>query len=122
MFDDDADDYHVGYGRPPKQHQFKRGNKAAAGRRSKREAEGLSDIILRIAREKVTVSQNGRKVKMTRAELAARKIFEEAQKGGPHGLKASKWIADALPNLPQLPRKTIIEFVRAGNPDKNDPQ
>lgn len=74
----------VGYKRPPREHQFKPGNKPSP-RRRKKEPKQLStaELLWSILQEEVrTVS--GRRVSwMTKAEVLYRKAHELADRGSP---------------------------------------
>jgi hypothetical protein len=73
-------DYEVGDRRPPKLSQFKKG---VAGNPNGR-PKGSVDLRTRVARqlrEIVTVTRNGRAVKMPKADLIALQIVESAAKG-----------------------------------------
>lgn len=73
-------DYEVGYGKPPKQHQFKPGQKAnpdgrpKGSRSAQQEARALLDGTM-------TVTLRGRDRKMNRRKALMRSLYERAAKG-----------------------------------------
>ena len=81
MHDETSDDsgYEVGYGKPPKEHQFKKGNKAAAGRRKSKHGQNANAMLARLLYEKVTVKIDGMKVRMTRLETILRTYLNDAR-------------------------------------------
>ena len=74
------DDYDVGYGKPPKQHQWKKGQSGNPSGKRKRE-ERLKDMFSRIAAEEICVSQNGSQTAMPQGEAAVRAILSKSMKG-----------------------------------------
>ncbi|KWV91782.1 DUF5681 domain-containing protein [Erythrobacter sp. YT30] len=114
--DDDAD-YEVGYKKPPKQHQFKKGNKAAAGRRKSKHRQNADAMLARLLYEKVTVKIDGKRVQMTRFEAMLRNFLNEARTSPRDMLRLFELIKeseidDVRPDLSEDgPRKLIVEFV-----------
>jgi len=80
-------DYEIGYGKPPKQTQWKKGQSGnPAGKKSK--AESFADMLKKIADEEIIVSKNGAPVAMTNFEAMTRKAFLMAQGGHPQFYRA----------------------------------
>lgn len=79
--DDDESCYKVGYKRPPKEHQFKKGSKKPAGSGRQKGYKSSYTIIDELLNETVTVSPDGRT--MTKKELFIRRNFEKAM-NSPH--------------------------------------
>ena len=77
---DGGDDYEVGYGRPPAHTQFKKGQSGNPRGRPKRQEEEMSDIMHRVAMERITITINGKRQSMTWAELLARENLNKARK------------------------------------------
>lgn len=73
-------EYDVGYCKPPKEHQFKKGQPAAnpKGRPKGRKPKGILDKL----DEKVVVgTKNGRRVKKTLFEVLVHKVVKDAIEG-----------------------------------------
>jgi hypothetical protein len=86
----------VGYGRPPRQHQFKpgqSGNKRGRPKGSKNEATIISELLNR----RIDIRQNGSVRKITLLEGILLKFAEDALKGNP---KSAAFL---------LNRKSLIE-------------
>jgi Family of unknown function (DUF5681) len=73
-------DYEVGYGRPPKASQFRKGQSGNPKGRPKGK-RGVKTILRRILSEKVTIHENGRPLTMTKEELLFRKWYAMGLKG-----------------------------------------
>lgn len=76
----DDEDYKVGYGKPPKATQFKKGQSGNPKGRPKGSLNAAT-VMKKIAAEMVTVPENGREIRMSKLELLLRKIFHRAAKG-----------------------------------------
>jgi hypothetical protein len=80
MPDEDDDDYPVGYGRPPKKHQFKPGQSGnPAGR--KRGARGVKAQLREQLNELVEITQNGRARKVPMKTVVLKSLIARAAKG-----------------------------------------
>ena len=85
-------DYEVGYGKPPKEHRFKKGQsgnprgrpKDAKFSRPAPHEEGLKDIVLEEAYRLITVRDGDRTVAMPMAQAVFRALAVEAAKGKYH--------------------------------------
>jgi hypothetical protein len=76
-------DYEVGYRKPPKQHQFKRGEPSAnpVGRPKGRKPKGVLD---KLGQKVVVDSKNGRRVKKTLREVLDHNLVKDAVAGDKH--------------------------------------
>ena len=72
--------YAVGYGKPPKEHQFKPGQRANPNGRPKGPGNILKTVA-RHAKRKVTVIENGVEKKMSRIDVVVSAMFSKASKG-----------------------------------------
>ena len=86
-------DYEVGYGKPPKSTRFKKGqtgNKKGRPKGSRNFAHDVDDILS----EKVTVSENGRPLKVSAQQAALMRLREKALKGDTRALDRLLSMAD----------------------------
>jgi hypothetical protein len=105
--------YAVGYRKPPRQHRFKKGNKAAAGKR-KKPASKTAQMLMKIAGENIEVNVNGKRVRMSRKEALLRQLFDRAMKSQKEGIRMAQLvlgIEDAEPFDPAGQHNITIEFV-----------
>ncbi|WP_068318416.1 DUF5681 domain-containing protein [Aliiruegeria sabulilitoris] len=72
--------YEVGYGRPPKRTQFKKGQSGNPKGRPKG-AKGFNASLQRELETKVIVREGNREVKISKAEAAAKRLVATALKG-----------------------------------------
>jgi hypothetical protein len=110
-------DYKVGYGRTPEHTKFKEGSGNPRGR--PKGSLGVKARIRKMLNEKVTVSKNGKPVKMTRLDIGLAKIAEKLMSGD---LKAFAYLlsllndgtegtdSEAAENL-AMPDEANLEFV-----------
>ncbi|GEP61300.1 DUF5681 domain-containing protein [Reyranella soli] len=103
------DSYQVGYGKPPKQAQFKKGQSGnPKGRPRATEAHmPVSRIIRRSLSEEIKVHVNGKQRKMTRLEAVIEMLFAMVRKGD---LRAAKMLID-LGHKHIAPHQTLAELM-----------
>lgn len=70
----------VGYGRPPRAHQFKPGQSGNPKGR-KKGVKNLSTILQEVLQQKVRLTEHGRIRKITVLEAAVRRVAEDSLKG-----------------------------------------
>lgn len=73
--------YPVGYGKPPRHTQFRKGRSGNPGGRPRRPAESANDLLLREAHRPVTVKISGRTVTLPALQAAVRSQLELAANG-----------------------------------------
>ncbi len=78
--DDENEDEKVGYGHPPKAHQFKKGHSPNPKGRPRKD-QSIRRIIRSIARETATVSTKDGERKITGLEWMLRALLQRAMKG-----------------------------------------
>jgi hypothetical protein len=99
-------DYEIGYGRPPKAHQFEPGKSGNPGGRRKRAIQGLpSAIRAELEKPMVYMTKDGPR-KAPAVVLIARQTVREAVRGNRHSLKS---VTDIL-------SKKHNDFVEPENP------
>ncbi len=82
MADGDDETYRVGFGKPPKHTQFKKGQSGNAGRRWKQPVESRASIIDKVLSERKSVNSNGKTVKMSAFEILVRRTYQRAYETG----------------------------------------
>jgi hypothetical protein len=104
--------YRVGYAKPPKEHQFKAGNKAAAGRRKKRN-ELVGEVITRNLNQKITVTVNGKRRRITKLDAIVQMMMQAAGKSPRDALRLLSWVSGNEPEpVPEWVDSRIkLEFV-----------
>ena len=85
-------DYAVGYGRPPIATQFQKGQSGNPSGRPKG-SKGISDVIAAALCERVTVTMNGKRHKITKWEAACAQMANQAASGN---VKAAKLMIELL--------------------------
>ncbi|MGI3186786.1 DUF5681 domain-containing protein [Nioella aestuarii] len=88
-----GDDYEVGYGKPPKHTQFKKGQSGNPSGKAKKEAS-LQATLEKILNTKLSVTKNGQQVQMTKLEAALEMLVQKATKGSHQHLKLLIQLAD----------------------------
>ena len=88
----------VGYGKPPKQIRFAKGHSGNPKGRPKG-AKNLSTILQKIGRELLTVTINGRTVRMTKLEASTHQLANKAASGD---LKAIRELLDWFRDMQEL--------------------
>ena len=73
-------EYEVGYRRPPKRTQFKKGQSGNPKGRPKG-ARGLDTMIIEELKAKIIVSENGRSKKLKKAEAIVKQVVNKALTG-----------------------------------------
>ncbi len=86
MADEERRDFEVGYGKPPKATQFKKGQSGNPKGRPKGSLN-LRTILEKVASEKVQISVNGVKVRLPKLEVVITQMANQAAGGN---LRASK--------------------------------
>jgi hypothetical protein len=72
-----SDSYEVGYGKPPKDTQFKKGSSGNPKGRPKK-ALDFDHALLRESRVYVTLNENGRRHRVTKHELLIKQLLNKA--------------------------------------------
>lgn len=79
-------DYQVGFGRPPKASQFRRGHSGNPSGRPKG-SRGVSAIIAKALAEKVVVTEQGQRREISKLEAAAKQLANQAASGDQRAAK-----------------------------------
>ncbi|MCP2126888.1 DUF5681 domain-containing protein [Bradyrhizobium ottawaense] len=94
MSDDNGDDYKVGYRRPPMQGRFKKGQSGnPSGKRkpknssNRKPMKSIADALHEELQQEITVTEQGKKYKITKLEAVIKNVVTKAVKGELRGLK-----------------------------------
>ncbi|MBR0829833.1 hypothetical protein JQ596_30325 [Bradyrhizobium manausense] len=92
MSGDPKKPYEVGYGKPPVATRFQKGKSGNPGGRRKkvRQLPDPGELLEAIDNEEITVTDNGKRKRMKKAEIQFRQLFAKAIKGD---MKAARLIA-----------------------------
>lgn len=74
-------DYEVGYGRPPVEHRFKKGQKPPARKRRRKDATSPQVLLWQILNEQKRVELNGEVRWLSASEIIIRKAFALSDAG-----------------------------------------
>lgn len=85
MSDKPQKDYEVGKGKPPKEHQFKPGQSGNAKGRPKG-SKNVHHVLSKILKEKITVTDAGKKMVVEKLEGAMRVLVNSSFEGRPQSL------------------------------------
>lgn len=118
--------YEVGYGKPPKQHRFTKGNSGnKAGRPKGRKFEEL--LVLKLLDAPITMVENGKRKKVTKETALLSRLVNGAINGKSSDMKNlldyMKMVKAAEARARQIaqnaaPTKMIIEYVQGPSPPK----
>ena len=122
----DQPDYEVGYGKPPKASQFKKGQSGNPRGRPRKQPKDVAAHMAELLAENRTVRVDGKPVRMSGEELIARRLMEKALKGDPkafdkvHQLKAQHASEEArrLAREENQANKIVVELVHAAIPEE----
>lgn len=105
-----ADSYEVGYGKPPKATQFKKGVSGNPKGRSKRPLD-FDQALLREAKTRVTLNENGRRKRISKHDVVMKQLVNNAMKGIP---SAQRMYREAL-------EQALERAALAAGPQPTDP-
>ena len=97
---DDEPDYPVGYGKPPKHTQFKKGKSGNPKGRPPQKI--LHQAVIDTLNEEVTIIINGEKVTMTKKEAAIQQLVTQSIKGKSSATRNLILLLRCLPQLPPV--------------------
>ena len=106
-------EYDVGYRRPPKATQFKKGESGNPKGRPKG-SRGLEKVVMEELKAKITVNENGRSKRVRKVEAIAKQMVNKAMTGDPKAISLvigvsnrhdDKLAAKDIPILETLPEE-----------------
>lgn len=81
-----SDDYEVGYGKPPRQHRFQLGNKAASKRSSRNKTLSIPEILDQALNRRRRIKRGDEVVSMKAAEILIERFVQMMTTGSPREL------------------------------------
>ena len=90
--------YKIGYGRPPESTQFKKGTSGNKKGRPKG-TKNIATLFHEAMYQRVTITENGERRTVTKAEAAIKQLINKAATGDPKALQAMINIARELGDL-----------------------
>jgi hypothetical protein len=109
--------YEVGYGRPPKESQFIKGQSGNPKGRPKG-SKSVASMFNQITRELINVTENGRTKTVTRLEAVLHRMTNEALSGNPRVMREFVQLSrafeeveqsDEIPSAPDEREAVVIE-------------
>ena len=82
------EDYEVGYGKPPRETQFKKGQSGNPRGRPRKSDSDFADIFHRVMLKPEVVLINGKRRKMSGAEVMFRQLNRQASQGDKEAFKS----------------------------------
>jgi len=86
MADESKRDYDVGYGKPPHHSQFGKGHSGNPRGRAKG-SRNLSTLLDSALNERVTISENGRRKRISKREAILKQLVNKAASGDPKSIQ-----------------------------------
>jgi len=112
-------DYKVGYGKPPKATQFKKGQSGnPKGAKKKKEIDDARIVIEEVLAEPIELRDGGRKLRVSKLEAMLRAQLISALKGNHKAVKAFYRLAQKAHLFSQAELKSFMVFdPPGGNPE-----
>jgi hypothetical protein len=111
----DDDDYKVGYGKPPKHRQFKKGQSGWTKGRRKKEHKppDIEAGLIKALSETATVTENGVRHQITKFEAACKQMANKAASGHAPTIRL------LLPLFMRMAQQNLGKTAPAREPDEN---
>ncbi|MDE0589078.1 DUF5681 domain-containing protein [Halocynthiibacter sp. C4] len=113
---DPKKEYEVGYRKPPKSTRFKKGQSGNTRGRP-RGAKGFNASLQKELERKVPVREGGREVRLSKAQIAAKRLAEKAMKGDMSALKMLGLFDTELSHRAEREARYVA---RSSEPDETD--
>lgn len=107
----------IGYGKPPKRYQFKKGKSGnSRGRPKSNKPKSHLAILNKILSEKIDIRESGQQKKVTKLEAFFKKIFADAMNGNKNAIKIITHHIDEIskaigPLSSDVPEEIVVKFV-----------
>jgi hypothetical protein len=109
-----SDDYEVGYGKPPRQTRFKKGQSGNPKGRPKG-SKNMGTLLGEVLAQKVTVMENGQNRRIPYKEAFVRRLAAKGIEGSTRDMLAfAKALDEHLPDefeTPKEPHTIVLEYV-----------
>jgi hypothetical protein len=105
MPNESAGDYAVGYGKPPHHTQFKKGQSGNPKGRAKG-SKNLAALIMSALNEPVTVTQNGRRKRITKIEAMTTQLANKGASGDPKATQLLMGVVQLYEDRSETPAQT----------------
>ena len=119
-----SDDYNVGYGKPPEETRFKKGQSGNPNGRP-RKPKSAHDVVQNLLNESVDIVVNGKRKKITHLEAAILQLRNDAVSGKSiDRIRALKQLKEYWPdfdagNVSQTAPETVIRIVDPDGLDRD---
>src|SRR5258708_27837647 len=112
-------DFDVGYGKPPVLKRFKKGVSGNPSGRPKRTSEPIDpgSLLEALDNEEIMVRDNGKRKRMSKAEISFRQLMTKATKGD---LKAARLVVKMAKNYfaPEVRTQSRLEVVNVAEANR----
>jgi hypothetical protein len=106
--DDHGSEYEVGFRKPPKRTQFRKGVSGNPGGRPAGRPN-LKTVLKRILEEKVVINENGSRRTVTKFEAALKHLVNKAASGDLRALQQLTPLANSVEQAVDVPTKKLSE-------------
>ena len=110
MSNDTHADYDVGYKRPPQRSRFQKGKSGNPKGRPKADIQTMGDRLIAELNAKIEVNEGGKRHKMTKGDVAVKRLVNNALNGDP---KAWQILIKIVPEMEKkLPPRKVIQQIK----------
>jgi type II secretory pathway component PulC len=103
----DDPEYKVGYGKPPRHSQFKKGQSGYPKGRPKG-SKNLANLIRCVLKERVTITENGKRRTITKLEAMTKQLANKGASGDPKATQLLLGMVQLFEDRQEAPAQTEI--------------